>query len=192
MDILRVLLAVICVFGICCGAAQAQTDFPRVEAGLSIPVLHLRAPIADAGLGIGGQFALNATKHFGVDAESDGFPGNPQRPGDFVKRETLVGLRAGYALPEGGLFFKIRPGFIQFPKNGALQKRGLRKLDHFALDVGFFGVRYFPNHTYLRFDFGDTIINFGGQRIGNTSGTGTTRLGLTNNPQLALGFGLHF
>lgn len=192
MRALRIVLLAIGVFGLFSGSAQAQTDIPRVEVGLSVAVLNLRAPVSDAGLGIGAQFALNATKHFGVDAEVDSFPGNTQRSGDFVKRETFIGLRAGYALPEGGLFLKIRPGFIQFPRNGALQMRGLTKLDHFALDLGFFGVRYYPHHTYVRFDFGDTIINFGGQRISGPSRTGTSLLSLTNNPQLSLSFGLHF
>ena len=192
MNNIRLLCVAVFLFGGFCVPARAQRDYPRVEAGFSIPVLNLRDPIADAGLGVGGQFAVNATKHFGLDAEVDGFPANSLRAGDFVRAETLVGLRAGYALPEGGLFVKIRPGLIQFPKNGALQQRGLTKLDHFALDLGFVGVRYFPHHTYARFDFGDTIINFGGQTITNQSRPGSSRLGVTHNPQLSLGFGLHF
>lgn len=159
MNLSRLLLFAICVSGVCCATAVGRRDFPRVETGLNIPVLNLRSPVSDAALGIGGPFAFNATRHLGLDAEVNGFPGNTQRPGDFVKRETLVGLRAGYALPEGGLFLKVRPGLIPFPKNGALQRCGLTNLDNFALHVGFFGVRYFPRHTYARFDFGDTLIN---------------------------------
>lgn len=191
MSILRILSLAICAFAVSGAQARAQADFPRVEAGVNIPVLNLSSA-GEAGLGVGGQCAWNASRHFGLDAEVNSFPRNTLRPETFVKMETLVGLRAGYAMPEGGLFVKIRPGFIKFPKNGELRTRGLTKLEHFALNLGFFGERYYSNHNYVRFDFGDTIINFGGARIVNKSSAGTSRLGITNNPQLSLGFGLHF
>ena len=100
-------------------------------------------------------------------------------------------MKAGIGRRYGGIFAKVRPGFIHFPQDSAAAGRGLIQRNYFALDLGIVAERYWSNHIYARFDAGDTIISYGGERYVDPFG-GTTRLGTTHNFQFSFGVGLHF
>lgn len=52
------------------------------------------------------------------------------------------------------------PGFIHFRKASDQITTPLNPSTHFALDTGVVLLRYFPNHFYIRFDGGATIIDY--------------------------------
>jgi hypothetical protein len=145
--------------------AQAQTDVPR--------------------------FGYNLSNYFGLEAELNHFPGGTKLTPNFGETEGLFGLKAGYGFKRGGIFAKFRPGFIHFPKDSAAAGRGLIKRDYFALDVGIVAEHYWRNHTYFRFDTGDTIISYGGERYIDTFGK-IVPLHTTNNFQVSVGVGIYF
>ncbi len=61
-----------------------------------------------------------------------------------------------------------------------------------ALDVEGI-VEYYPSRrTFVRFDFGDTIMRFGGTTFRFASGPRSLRLGTSHNFQLSAGVGLRF
>jgi len=173
--------------------SRAQTDYPRIEAGIQLTALLLNPPINGGGLGVGARFGYNLTSHFGLEGEVNRFPG----AGTFSEpnlsvTDSLFGVKAGLFARDTGVFLTARPGFIHFPRNGDLQAHGLTHLDHFAFDVGLVGERYFPNHLFVRLDLSDTLLAFGNEHVTDTM-TGTlTRLGTRNNATFAIGFGLHF
>lgn len=84
------------------------------------------------------------------------------------------------------------PGFIHFPKDSDLPPAVLNPSTHFALDTGVVLVRYFPNHFYLRFDAGATIINYGSGIFVDPASGERVHLGIRGAPALALGVGVHF
>jgi hypothetical protein len=172
--------------------AKAQTDIPRIETGVQFTGLHLPAPIGEGAPGLGGRFTYNLSHHFGLEAEVNHFPGGTRLVSNFGETEGLFGLRAGFAIPKGGMFLKARPGFIHFSETSDVRGRGLKQLDHFALDLGFVATRYFSNHTYLRFDAGDTIITYGNERLLDSLNGRISRLGTVHNPQISIGVGIHF
>jgi hypothetical protein len=171
--------------------AQAQFDAPRIEVGVHFVGLRLSPPIAEGASGVGARFGYNLSNHFGLEAEVNHFPGGTKRAPNFGETQGLFGLKAGYASQEGGIFAKVRPGFIHFPQDSAAAGRGLIKRDYFALDVGVVAERYWRNHTYVRFDAGDTIISYGGERYLDTFGQ-IVPLHARNNFQFSIGFGFHF
>jgi hypothetical protein len=170
--------------------ARAQSDIPRFEGGLIFTALRLPDPIGEGAAGVGGRFGHNVNNYFGLEAEVNHFPGGTRKAADFGETEGLFGVKAGYGNHYGGLFFKARPGFIHFPGTSATAGRGLSE-NYFALDIGGVLERYWRNHTYFRFDFGDTIIAYGNTRYLDTSGNSIV-LGTVHNPQISLGFGVHF
>lgn len=172
-------------------ALHAQMELPRIETGVHFVGLKLPNPIGESAAGIGGRFGYNFSNHFGLEAELNHFPGGTKRASNFGETEGLFGLKVGIGRSYGGIFAKARPGFIHFPKDSATAGRGLIKRDYFALDLGIVAERYWRNHTYIRFDAGDTIISYGGERYSDPFG-GIVRLGTTHNFQFSFGVGLYF
>ncbi len=187
--IFTLVIFLLCLFG---SDARAQRETPRFETGVQFTALNLPAPINEGAPGLGGRFIYNLNNRFGLEAEVNHFPGGTRLVSNFGETEGLFGLRAGFAIPRGEMFLKARPGFIHFPEGRDVASRGLRQLDQFALDLGFVGIRYFSNHTYLRFDAGDTIITYGNERILDPLNGRISRLGTVHNPQISIGFGIHF
>jgi hypothetical protein len=174
-------------------AARAQTDIPRIEAGIHFTEFRLRAPIAEGAAGIGARFGWNLSNHLGFEGEVNHFPGStgPRGTPDFHETEGLFGAKVGFGTKYGGIFGKVRPGFLHFPKDSAAAQRGLMRQDYFALDLGVVAERYFANHAYLRLDAGDTIVSYRNESFLDAFGS-TTRLGTSHNFQLSLGVGVHF
>ena len=59
------------------------------------------------------------------------------------------------------------------------------------MDVGIVAECYLKNHLYARFDAGDTIISYAGERYTDTFGR-IVPLHTTDNFQFSIGFGVHF
>jgi len=171
--------------------ACAQMTVPRIEAGVQFVELKLPNPIGEHAPGIGARFGYNLSNYFGLEAEANHFPGGTKQDSNFGESQGLFGLKAGYGGSYGGIYAKVRPGFIHFSRDSATVGRGLKNQDYFALDAGIVAERYWHNHTYLRFDGGDTIISYGGERYINLTGTPVT-LNTRHNPQFSIGVGLHF
>jgi hypothetical protein len=174
----------------CPRKANAQSDIPRFEGGAIFAVLRLREPVGESPAGVGVRFGHNVNHYFGLEAEVDHFPGGSLKIPNFGETEGFLGVKTGYGNDYGGIFLKVRPGLIHFPGTSATVGRGLSE-NYFALDLGGVLERYWRNHTYLRFDFGDTIIAYGNTRYLDTFGN-TIVLGTRHNPQVSLGFGVHF
>jgi hypothetical protein len=172
-------------------SANAQTTVPRFQFGTQFTALRLPSPIGESAAGLGGHFGYNISNYFGVEADVNHFPGGNLKAPDFGETQGLFGLKAGYGGRYGGIFAKVRPGFIHFAQNSATVGRGLKQQDYFSMDVGIVAERYFQNHVYLRFDAGDTIIAYGGEHYLNTTGT-IIPLQTTHNFQATIGVGLHF
>jgi hypothetical protein len=170
---------------------HAQTDVPRIEAGVQFVGLSLPQPIGEAAAGVGARFGYNFSNHFGLEAEVNHFPGGTKLASNFGETQGLFGLKAGFGARQGGIFAKIRPGFIHFPQDSAAVGRGLLNRDYFAVDVGIVAERYWKNHLYARFDAGNAIISYAGERYTDTSGR-IVPLHTTNNFQFSIGFGVHF
>jgi hypothetical protein len=171
--------------------ANAQLTVPRIEAGVQFVALKLPNPIGEHAPGIGARFGYNVSNYFGLDAEVNHFPGGTKQNSNLGESQGLFGLKAGYGGSYGGIYAKVRPGFMHFARDSATVGRGLKNQGYFAVDLGVVAERYWRNHTYLRFDAGDTIISYGGERYLNLTGTPVT-LNATHNPQFSLGVGLHF
>jgi hypothetical protein len=175
--------------------SQAQgisaTRIPRAEFGVQFIGLALSAPVTRGSIGFGAHAGYNLSHYVSLDADLNHFSFGETPAQHSGTLMGFAGVRAGVTIPKGGLYFKVRPGLVHFPRNGELQTRGLTQLNHFALDTGFVLLRYFPNHTYVRFDLGETIITYGSGSVTNSSGR-LVYLGTTNNANISVGFGLHF
>jgi hypothetical protein len=175
-------------------AAQASaqdTAVPRWEAGVQFTGLRLVDPIGEGAAGLGGRFGYNLSNHFGLEAESNHFPGGTKLNSNFGETQGLFGMKAGVGRSYGGIYAKVRPGFIHFSRDSATVGRGLKNQNYFALDLGIVAERYWSNHLYARFDIGDTIISYGGERYINLTGT-PIRLNTVHNPQVSFGVGVRF
>ena len=185
-----VALAISLQFSIVIGAS-AQTEVPTIETDLHFVALKLPDPVGEGAAGIGGRFGYNLSNHLGIEAELNHFPGGTPSNPNFGETEGLFGIKAGFGRRYGGIFGKVRPGFIHFPKDGVAVLRGLRAQNYFAIDLGVVAERYWGNHAYFRFDAGDTVISYGGERYVDPFGR-IVRLHTTNNLQLSVGLGLSF
>jgi hypothetical protein len=159
--------------------AQAQLkEPPKFEVGAQFTSLSI-----DNGFetrtepGFAVRFTYNVTDNFALEAERDFFPridrSNAFRTGGRAT-EGLFGVKIGKRYQKFGLFGKARPGFISFSQGlteytltgqndnlfTAIDVR-VRRLTHFATDIG--GVlEFYPSRRIVtRFEAGDTIIRYG-------------------------------
>ncbi len=165
--------------------------------------------------GFGARVSYNVSKHFAIDAEANWLPRyyNFNKPGrspntEGTKQQVFVGVKIGQRLKLGnkhfGVFGKIRPGAIRFDsfsRNKPFQTTGsfgfisdFRNATFFNLDVG--GViEYYPTkRTFVRADFGDTIIHYGkpNDSIKTVFNKPINPTFTTHNFQTSIGFGFRF
>ena len=160
--------------------AQSQADEPpKFEVGAQFSSLSIESGFGTrrTEAGIGGRFTYNMTDNFALEAEGDFFPRNDRsnafRTGGRAT-EGLFGVKIGKRYRKFGLFGKARPGFVSFSQGltefnligqnpnlfSAIDVR-VRRLTHFAADIG--GVlEFYPSRRLVtRFEAGDTIIRYG-------------------------------
>jgi hypothetical protein len=149
------LLCIIAVAFIC----RPLPGAPQIELGVDITGTHLHK-IDQAPTGAGARFLFNFSRNFAFDTEVMGYPG---------KMSSLFGAKEGFRGNRFGVFGKSRVGLWYMTRS------------YFATDLG--GViEYYPSpHTAIRIDIGDTIIFYGG-----------TRLGTVHNFQPGIGFSYRF
>ena len=207
---------------LCSGVAQAQDEVPsRVEVGIqfsSVTAPGQPAPGAAAVFsrttteaGFGGRITFNLNKNISLEAEQNYFPHE-----NFLedsRRGTLwqghFGVKIGKRFGKFGVFGKARPGFASFsqavtqldtgsyvdPFSGqtfTFPVVGLKRVTHFAMDLG--GViEFYPSRKVLtRIDIGDTIIPNGNETF-VTAGNGFQRLTRTTHSlQISAGIGFRF
>ena len=178
-------------------AARAQGGYgnqevPRYEAGVQFTGIVLTGPFTTGDLGVGAHFGYNFRRYVSFEADANAFRIGADATHNYHTGEAFFGPRFGYAFPDVGIYVKVLPGFIHFPKDGDLPPAVLNPATHFALDTGVVLIRYFPNHVYVRFDGGATIINYGsGVFVDPVSGE-RVHLGIRGGPAFSLGVGVHF
>lgn len=167
--------------------AQAQSsETPKFEVGAQFSSLSINEdfnPRTEPGFG--GRFTFNVTDNFALETEGNFFP-RPNRSTAFLTGgravEGLFGVKIGKRYKRFGFFGKARPGFISFSQGivefiptgqtanpfTAFDVR-VKRLTHFATDIG--GVlEFYPSRRIVtRFDAGDTIIRFGPTTINSFS-----------------------
>jgi len=193
----RALHRVVLVFPLLFPASQSLSaqsrsglNIPRLEMGVQLVPFALSSPIVSGDIGGGFHAGYNLTRNFGLAADLDFFRFGQTATQKGHTKMGLFGLRAGFTVPKGGLYVKVRPGFLHFPNTGSLQTPGPPQQNYFMLDVGGAGTYYFRHHTYVRLDLGDAMVYGNAAVPGTTGGSGGP--GSRNNPMLSLGFGVHF
>jgi hypothetical protein len=182
--------------------ARAQAETPRVEIGahFSLIRLSLPPPLDSTVPGVGGRITFNFNDHVAVEGEFNFFPKDLPGRISLSGRQTqgLFGLKAGMRSSRAGVFGKVRPGFMRFgqapepvfcaanlsifPPSFGCWLAGGRTA--FALDFGGVAEVYPSRRTVVRFDLGDTVLNFRGIFAGRSL--------TTHNLQFNAGVGFRF
>jgi hypothetical protein len=135
--------------------------------------------------GGGGRFGYNFSRHVALEAEGNFFPGNRDAEAgrDGRKLQVLVGVKVGKRFDKVGLFAKARPGFVRYQKGDYRSKPDSLCITIFPPPIGCFQpvaktnfafdlggvIEWYPSkHVLLRFDAGDTFINFGNRNVAAT------------------------
>jgi hypothetical protein len=170
--------------------ARAQSDTPKVEAGVQFSFIRFR-DLETTGAGFGGRLTYNINDSVGIEGELNYFPSDKQGVFESGKKtQGLFGVKTGIRSETAGVFGKIRPGFVRFSRDFDGFEDAKTDL---ALDIG--GViEFYPSEsTMVRFDIGDTIIRFGDRTITDFFGNPVTFNSFTShNLQLSIGVGVRF
>jgi Outer membrane protein beta-barrel domain len=157
--------------------AQSRTDTPKIDVGAQFVVTRLR-DLDETNAGVGGRISYNFTNNIAVEGELTYFP---QNLGTLATSsyQGLFGVKTGWRSEKAGIFGKIRPGFMRFDRpTPALSSTQL------AVDIGGVVELYPFRRSVVRFDIGDTIINFG-------PGLGIVPF-TSHNLQFGVGYGFRF
>jgi len=136
----RIACLVLCILWTC--EVEAQT-LP-IEVGVDLTGTHLHK-IDDAPVGIGARVIVDLQNGAAIDLEATKYSG---------KASFLAGPRAGVRFSRFGAYVKARVGVWHVQAN------------HFAADLGGVLEYYRSRHVTIRMDFGDTVIFYGGERLG--------------------------
>jgi len=167
--------------------------------------------------GLGARFTYNVSRRLAVEAEVNYIPSTPSfqeliASGTPIaapssggeKTQILVGVKYGIRRKHFGVFAKARPGLIHFTAFESIDAKFVahgpngeivdillllteKPATFFNMDIG--GVfEYYPTkRTIIRFDMGDTIIRYNGQRPKDINPTF-----IRHNLQGSIGFGFRF
>lgn len=164
--------------------------------------------------GFGGRFTYNVTDNFALEAEGNFFPKKDR----FIASRTggrtvegLFGVKIGKRYKRFGIFAKARPGFISFSQGRPeFSLTGvatdpfdvrIKRITHFAADIGGVLEFYPTRRVFTRIDIGDTIIRNGQttmSTLGLTPGGTFTTVAFTipsnttHNFQFSAGVGFRF
>jgi len=191
---MRVVLGV-CLLVLCAGkTARAQiviqySGLPRYELGAEFHALQLNGALTGGGIGPGLHFGYNYNQFLSFEAEVSGQSVASDRANTLI---GLFGPRVGYTSRDAGIYVNLRPGFIHFPSNGDVIPPVAQHPTRFAFDTGVVVVRYFQNHTYLRFDAGRMFVDYGGGSYTNPRTGQATHLGVPGGLSASFGIGAHW
>ena len=158
----------------------AQSEPSKVEVGVGVSTIRFgEMSISEPGFGF--RFTYNINKHVAVEAEGNLFPRDTEDYFESLKgghkTQALFGIKAGTRSRRVGVFFKIRPGLVNFSNftrhfepcisncSNTPPPFNFSETD-FALDVGGVLEFYTSRRTFIRVDVGDTIVHSNsGERI---------------------------
>jgi hypothetical protein len=170
---------------------QQQSKEPaKIELGIHFSSIQLGPQVdpsfdfqdrsrSDTGIGV--RFGYNLNKHVAVEAEGNFFPQRnffPALNSGGSLAQGQFGVKAGKRFERFGLFAKARPGFVTFGDiltqtgsvtfpfqgNGPIVTFPIlerRRRNFFSMDVGAVVELYPSRGVLVRFDLGDTMINYG-------------------------------
>lgn len=185
------------------GTARCQNPPPRFEIGPLFTFLRVPSsfPINEQNQAeLGGRFTWNLKSFFAIDAEAEISPFSTPSlytayQGGYLS-QVFVGVKAGKRWNKFGLFAKLRPGFSSY--SDAI-KRDLppanlaygRRTDP-AFDVGGACEIYMSTRFLLRYDVGDTIIDYRSSQIPSQIGPIPAPGAVKNNFQFSTSVAFRF
>src|SRR6266536_4088936 len=92
------------------GAVRAQSEEPKIEAGVQLSVLGRSASIGGCG-----RLTFNLTRNLALEGELNYFPSSGSNNTRIFQGQ--FGVKAGLRFDRFGVFGKIRPGFINAQYN---------------------------------------------------------------------------
>jgi hypothetical protein len=193
----RILLVIGLVSAVILPAAHGQIvltypGIPRFDAGVQFTAIQFNGPVTSGNLGVGLHFGYNFNSYLSFESNVNAFHLASNGQQELRTTEAFFGARIGYTSREAGVYLKVLPGFIHFPRESDQVTTPLNPSTHFALDTGVVLLRYFPNHFYVRFDGGTTIVNYGSGAFVDPLSGQRVHLGMRGAPSFALGVGVHF
>jgi hypothetical protein len=159
------------------GIAQAQDMDQKYELGGLITYGLLReVGSRDAGpgtevAGVGGRFGYRLDPYLTLESELNFLPGNSATSGNHL--QGFAGVKAGKRWERGGIFLKVRPGFIWFSRDPfGVGKSGAPFLSHQraasmepAVDFGGVIEYYTRRGLTLRLDVGYDLIHYARREV---------------------------
>jgi hypothetical protein len=183
----------------------AQTGSQRFEASGHFTYIFLRqigsrdsGPGTEA-LGIGGRITYYVARH--IDLEGD-LIFHPNAGVQGYRVQGLFGAKAGFRFDRFGVFAKVRPGFLYFSRDPfgvgsagstPLSTRWASSLER-SIDLGGVVEYYTARGLIVRFDLGDTIVNYEPRTVVTSSLQPPRGAGgfTTDNWQGSFGLGFRF
>jgi len=180
----------------------AQTLDRKLEVSALYSTINLQA-FDSRESGVGVRLAYNINKYLAVEAEGNAFEFSiGDHPTDeWLAAQGLLGMRAGFRGRRAGLFAKLRPGVVNFPKLRVHQRICFplqscedagKSGNRLAVDTGVVVEFYPTSKIVVRLDVGDTMIRFKGDVFFQTSSFVRIKDGFSHNLQVggSVGFRL--
>lgn len=180
----------------------AQTDPRNFEAGVHYTAISLRA-FDSTETGVGVRLSYHVNDYFTLEAEGNLFEFSigDHPTDDFLAAEGLLGAKTGWRNRWIGVFAKLRPGVVNFPKLKV--HRHLCNLvepcdgsgrsgNRWAVDTGAVVELYPTQKIIVRIDVGDTMIRFKDDVFFKSSTPVRINDGFSHNFQLTGGVGFRF
>ena len=187
-------------------------DWPRSRHGSETrigrahylqPFTGDRKPGLQAGTevaGFGGRFGYRVHPHLNLESELNFLPGNSATSGNHL--QAFAGVKAGKRWERGGVFLKVRPGFIRFSRDPfGVGKPGAAFLSHQraastepAVDFGGVIEYYTRRGLTLRLDVGYDLIHYALREVRTSPSLPGFEAGgfTTHNWQESFGVGFRF
>ena len=190
------------VFSLGRSEIQAQSADTKLEVSGLYSTINLRA-FDSRESGVGVRLAYNINRYLALEAEGDVFEFSiGDYPTDeWLAAQGLLGIRTGVRNRRVGLFAKVRPGVVNFPKLKVHQRFCFpeqscrdsgRSGNRLAVDAGAVVEIYPTEKILVRVDIGDTMIRFKDDIFLRSSTFVRINDGFSHNLQLAASVGYRF
>jgi hypothetical protein len=182
-----------------------QSNEKKIEVGGQYSSLGQNSGVTLRVNGGGPRFGFNPVSRIGLEAEVNFFPGRVRFSSFNYKSQALFGVKiAAWRGKKFAIYGKARPGFVRTEKvlhcsgTDLASCRNSRR-NELAVDLGGIVEYNFAKRSFMRIDFGDTIIR---HKSRNTivvfpEAPGGLIRGMfpgrtTHNRQFSVGFGFRF
>ena len=181
---------------------QAQILERKLEVSGLYTTINLQA-FDSRESGVGVRLSYNVNKYLAVEAEGNAFEFSiGDYPTDeWLAAQGLLGVRTGVRSRFVGVFAKLRPGVVNFPKLKVHQRFCIplqscedagKSGNRLALDAGAIVELYPTSRIIVRVDIGDTLIRFKDDVFFRTSSFVMIKDGFSHNLQVAGSVGFRF